>query len=152
MGAEKVQDKRIKVSPEVVSTLAHMALWVEEDGCWEGAILGAQAGCGDEVLVASWNKIKVKLRIKHKQQAARLTLAKKLFHQRVNIMQARKENWDLRLKKVILPSKDYVFCCFKGTGTRDFIWLKSGLIGNILMSRAHGRPLKKFKVLLYIFN
>ena len=29
---------------------------------------------------------------------------------------------------------------------------KSGIIGKILMSRAHGRPLKKFKVFLYIFN
>jgi hypothetical protein len=27
---------------------------------------------------------------------------------------------------------------------------KSDLIGNSLMSRVHGRPLKKFKVLLYI--
>ena len=29
---------------------------------------------------------------------------------------------------------------------------KSGIIGKILMSRAHGRPLKIFKVFLYIFN
>ena len=30
---------------------------------------------------------------------------------------------------------------------------KSGSIGKILMSRAHGRPLKKFKVFIYyIFN
>ena len=28
---------------------------------------------------------------------------------------------------------------------------KSGIIGKILMSRAHGRPLKNFKVLFYIF-
>ena len=29
---------------------------------------------------------------------------------------------------------------------------KSSIIGKILMSRAHGRPLKNFKELLYIFN
>ena len=29
---------------------------------------------------------------------------------------------------------------------------KSGIIGKILMSRSHGRPLQIFKVLLYIFN
>jgi hypothetical protein len=29
---------------------------------------------------------------------------------------------------------------------------KSGIIGKILMSRAHGRPLKDFKVFLYILN
>jgi len=29
---------------------------------------------------------------------------------------------------------------------------KSGIIGKILMSRAHGRPLTNFKVFLYIFN
>ena len=29
---------------------------------------------------------------------------------------------------------------------------KSGIIGKILMSRAHGRPLKIFKVFLYTFN
>ena len=29
---------------------------------------------------------------------------------------------------------------------------KSGIIGKILMSRALGRPIKSFKVLLYIFN
>ena len=29
---------------------------------------------------------------------------------------------------------------------------KSGIIGKILMSWAHGRPLKFFKVFLYIFN
>ena len=29
---------------------------------------------------------------------------------------------------------------------------KSGIIGKILMSGAHGRPLKIFKVFLYIFN
>ena len=29
---------------------------------------------------------------------------------------------------------------------------KSGIIGKILMSRAHVRPLKKFRVFLYIFN
>ena len=29
---------------------------------------------------------------------------------------------------------------------------KSGIIGKILMSRAHGRPLKNFEVFLYIFN
>ena len=28
---------------------------------------------------------------------------------------------------------------------------KSGIIGKILMSMAHGRPLKNFKVFLYIF-
>ena len=28
---------------------------------------------------------------------------------------------------------------------------KSGIIGKILMSTAHGRPLKKFEVFLYIF-
>ena len=39
----------------------------------------------------------------------------------------------------------------KGTGTRDLIW-QSGIIGKILMSWAHGRPLKFFKVFLYIFN
>ena len=48
-----------------------------------------------------------------------------------------------------------ISCCssFKGTGTRDLIWLKVvGIIGQILVSRAYGRPLKNFKVLLYIFN
>ena len=37
---------------------------------------------------------------------------------------------------------------------RDMIFdlAKSGIIGKILMSRAHGRPLKFFKVFLYIFN
>ena len=29
---------------------------------------------------------------------------------------------------------------------------KSGIIGKILISRAHGRPLKIVKVFLYIFN
>ena len=29
---------------------------------------------------------------------------------------------------------------------------KTGIIGKILMSSAHGRPLKMFKVILYIFN
>ena len=29
---------------------------------------------------------------------------------------------------------------------------KSGIIDKILMIRAHGRPLKNFKVFLYIFN
>ena len=29
---------------------------------------------------------------------------------------------------------------------------KSGIIGKILMSRAHGRTFKIFKVFLYIFN
>ena len=29
---------------------------------------------------------------------------------------------------------------------------KSGIIRKILISRAHGRPLKFFKVFLYIFN
>ena len=29
---------------------------------------------------------------------------------------------------------------------------KSGIIGKILMSRAHERPLKNFKVLLYVSN
>ena len=29
---------------------------------------------------------------------------------------------------------------------------KKGIIGKILMSRVHGRPLKNFKVSLYIFN
>ena len=29
---------------------------------------------------------------------------------------------------------------------------KSGFIGKILMSRAHGRPLKNVKVFFYIFN
>ena len=33
-----------------------------------------------------------------------------------------------------------------------FDMAKSGIIGKILMSRAHGRPLKNFKVFLYIFN
>ena len=42
---------------------------------------------------------------------------------------------------------------FKGKGTRDLIWLKVvPIIGKILMSRAHGRPLKNFKAFLYIFN
>jgi len=39
----------------------------------------------------------------------------------------------------------------KGQGHE--IWFaKSGIIGKILKSRAHGRPLKFFKVFLYIFN
>ena len=29
---------------------------------------------------------------------------------------------------------------------------KSGIIGKILMNKAHGRPLKNFKEFLYIFN
>ena len=33
----------------------------------------------------------------------------------------------------------------KGTGTQDFDLAKSGIIGKILMSRAHRRPLKIFK-------
>jgi len=33
-----------------------------------------------------------------------------------------------------------------------FYLAKSGIIGKIMMSRAHGRPLKNFKVFLYIFN
>jgi len=35
---------------------------------------------------------------------------------------------------------------------RRFDLAKSGIIGKILMCRAHGRPLKTFKVFLYIFN
>ena len=51
---------------------------------------------------------------------------------------------------IYLPSA----CWFiKRTGTRDLIWLKVvGIIGKVLMSRAHGRPLKFFKVFLYNFN
>ena len=45
-----------------------------------------------------------------------------------------------------------IICPFKGTGTRDLIWLKVVVIGNILISRAHGRPLQFLKVFLYIFN
>ena len=33
-----------------------------------------------------------------------------------------------------------------------FDLVKNGIIGKILMSRAHGRPLKIFVVLIYIFN
>ena len=40
----------------------------------------------------------------------------------------------------------------KGTGTQRFDLTKSGIIGKILMRRAHGRPLQIFKVFLYIFN
>ncbi len=36
--------------------------------------------------------------------------------------------------------------------SQDAITVKSGIIGKILLSRAHGRPLKFFKVFLYIFN
>ena len=39
------------VSPEVVCALSDMSLRVEEDGGGEGAVLGAEAGGGDEVLV-----------------------------------------------------------------------------------------------------
>ena len=38
--------------------------------------------------------------------------------------------------------KKYLLGSVKGTGTQDLIWLKG---------RAYGRPLKIFKVLLYIF-
>jgi hypothetical protein len=46
------------------------------------------------------------------------------------------------------------FVCLSLDLDRDtrFDLAKSGIIGKILMSRAQGRPLKNFKVLLYIFN
>ena len=37
----------------------------------------------------------------------------------------------------------------KGTGTQDLIWLK---VVTLDRSWLEGRPLKNFKVLLYIFN
>ncbi len=50
---------RKKDKPEVVCALPDMTLRVEEDGGGECPVLWIQAGGGDEVLVASWNKTSI---------------------------------------------------------------------------------------------
>ena len=57
------------------------------------------------------------------------------------------------ISKGIVKSTWYEKLKIKGTGTRDLIWLKVvSLDRSWLVHRAYRRPLKYFKVLLYIFN